>query len=146
MKCSGCQYLTHPARCLYELPEGEPVGACAWRAANPPPAPSRPPGLAGKVASATVAAVKFVAGGFRLAPPEARAERTAICGACPEQDKAAAQCTVCGCKLKAKIAMASEACPAGKWPALTVLPDMAPPPLPPTPAGAAGTPAAPASA
>ena len=41
------------------------------------------------------------------------AERKAICLACEDNDLG--RCRVCGCFLWAKIRLAKEACPAGKW-------------------------------
>lgn len=50
-----------------------------------------------------------------LAQPEIRAERMAICEECEYFAKDAVRCYKCGCKLFAKVALATEACPEGKW-------------------------------
>ncbi len=62
---------------------------------------------------------KFSASGFSTTPPDALATREATCRACPEWDAAAlngtGRCRKCGCSTWAKLRMASERCPIGKW-------------------------------
>ena len=65
------------------------------------------------------AAHRFARGGFATTPPEALAQREAICRACPEWDAQAlngtGRCRKCGCSTWAKLRMATEKCPLGKW-------------------------------
>ena len=84
---------------------------------------------------------KFARSGFATTPPEILATREATCRACPEWDAAAlnatGRCKKCGCSTWAKLRMATEACPLGKWEAISS-PSVSPVssvvnPLPPTP-------------
>lgn len=72
-----------------------------------------------KTRSAILAGTKFTASGFATTPPEILAAREATCRACPEWDAAAlngtGRCRKCGCSTWAKLRMATEACPLGKW-------------------------------
>jgi hypothetical protein len=65
------------------------------------------------------AAGRFSASGFSPTPPEILATREATCRACPEWDaealNATGRCRKCGCSTWAKLRMASERCPVGKW-------------------------------
>lgn len=65
------------------------------------------------------AAHRFARSGFAATPPEILAAREATCRACPEWDAAAlnatGRCRKCGCSTWAKIRMATESCPLGKW-------------------------------
>ena len=62
--------------------------------------------------------------GFTPTPPDILAAREAICRACPEWDAAAlnstGRCRKCGCSTWAKLRMATERCPLGKWEAVSV--------------------------
>ena len=59
------------------------------------------------------------AGGFFQTPSNIFSERKAICRACPEWDACAlngtGRCKKCGCSTWAKLRMATEKCPIGKW-------------------------------
>ena len=65
------------------------------------------------------AAHRFARAGFATTPPEALATRESTCRACPEWDAAAlnntGRCRKCGCSTWAKLRMATERCPLGKW-------------------------------
>lgn len=65
------------------------------------------------------ASYRFAQSGFSTAPPEALAAREATCRACPEWDAAAlngtGRCRICKCSTWAKLRMATERCPLGKW-------------------------------
>lgn len=69
------------------------------------------------------AAHRFARSGFAATPPETLAAREATCRACPEWDAAAlngtGRCRKCGCSTWAKLRMATEACPLGKWEAIS---------------------------
>jgi len=69
------------------------------------------------------AANRFIGSGFKSTPPEALAAREDTCRACPEWDAAAlnntGRCRKCGCSTWAKLRMATERCPLGKWEAVS---------------------------
>lgn len=69
------------------------------------------------------AAHRFARAGFATTPPEALATREATCRACPEWDATAlnstGRCRKCGCSTWAKLRMATERCPLGKWEAIS---------------------------
>jgi len=73
---------------------------------------------------ATTAAVRFARSGFTTTPPEILATREATCRACPEWDaqalNATGRCRKCGCSTWAKLRMATESCPIGKWESVSV--------------------------
>jgi hypothetical protein len=62
---------------------------------------------------------RFARSGFVATPPEILAAREATCRACPEWDaqalKGTGRCKKCGCSTWAKLRMATERCPIGKW-------------------------------
>jgi hypothetical protein len=62
---------------------------------------------------------RFANSGFSATPPEILAEREAACCACEWWDasalKGTGRCKKCGCSTWAKLRMATEKCPLGKW-------------------------------
>ena len=84
------------------------------------------PTLWDQMKSVGFAVRKFATSNFTPTPPEALATREATCKACPEWDAAAlngtGRCRKCGCSTWAKLRMATERCPIGKWDA--VAPDL----------------------
>ena len=68
------------------------------------------------------AAHRFARSGFAATPPEILADREATCRACDQWDAAAlnatGRCRKCGCSTWAKLRMATESCPLGKWKAI----------------------------
>lgn len=70
--------------------------------------------------------INWAQSGFATTPPEALAAREATCRACPEWDAAAlnntGRCRKCGCSTWAKLRMATERCPLGKWEAVPPAP------------------------
>jgi hypothetical protein len=90
-------------------------------------APATPPSLPQQAASLGKSLVNWTASGFTPTPPDILAAREATCRACPEWDatalNATGRCRKCGCSTWAKIRMASESCPLGKWEALRPAPD-----------------------
>lgn len=80
------------------------------------------PPLAPQIPTALRAVTRFARSGFATTPPEALAAREATCRACPEWDAAAlnatGRCRKCGCSTWAKLRMATERCPLGKWEAV----------------------------
>ena len=66
---------------------------------------------------------RFARSGFQTTQPEALAEREATCRSCPEWDaqalNATGRCRKCGCSTWAKLRMATERCPLGKWEAVS---------------------------
>lgn len=73
------------------------------------------------------ALVNWTASGFSPTPPDILATRKATCRACPEWDAAAlngtGRCRKCGCSTWAKLRMATERCPIGKWKAVSAAPE-----------------------
>jgi predicted Zn-ribbon and HTH transcriptional regulator len=67
---------------------------------------------------------KFSASGFKPTPPEILTERESICRSCDQWDAAAlrntGRCKKCGCSTWAKLRMATERCPLGKWETVSV--------------------------
>jgi predicted Zn-ribbon and HTH transcriptional regulator len=72
--------------------------------------------------NAGFAVSKFAASKFEPTPPDILSYRETTCKACPEWDSAAlrntGRCRKCGCSTWAKIRMATERCPLGKWEAV----------------------------
>jgi hypothetical protein len=117
---------SHPV-CLLGMYGGMPsAGLCARcveRGENTPEHAAKikatPPSLSRKAATLGKALLKWSSSGFAPTPPDALAERTEICKACPEWDAKAfnetGRCKKCGCSTWAKLRMASEKCPIDKW-------------------------------
>ena len=65
---------------------------------------------------------RFLIAGFATTQPEILAAREDTCRACTEWDAAAlnatGRCRKCGCSTWAKLRMATERCPIGKWEAV----------------------------
>ena len=84
------------------------------------------------------ATARFARSGFAATPPEILAAREATCRACDQWDAAAlnatGRCRKCGCSTWAKLRMASEACPLGKWEAISSASALPAPPREPPPA------------
>jgi hypothetical protein len=80
---------------------------------------ANPPTLQQQAASLGKSLLNWTTSGFATTPPESLAAREATCRACPEWDatalNATGRCRKCGCSTWAKIRMASERCPIGKW-------------------------------
>ena len=70
---------------------------------------------------------RFAEAGMPSVSTEALATREATCRACPEWDAAAlnntGRCRKCGCSTWAKLRMATEKCPIGKWEAVDKTPE-----------------------
>jgi hypothetical protein len=68
-------------------------------------------------------AIRFIGSKFSVTPPGVLATREATCRACPEWDATAltatGRCRKCGCSTWAKLRMATERCPLGKWEAIS---------------------------
>jgi hypothetical protein len=81
------------------------------------------PPLIRQIPTAMQAMGRFARSGFHTTPPDILAEREATCRACPEWDAAAmggtGRCRKCGCSTWAKLRMATERCPIGKWEAVS---------------------------
>ncbi len=84
------------------------------------------PSLKAQAMSLFRSARKFARSGFRLAPKAIRRDRLATCLGCDKYDSAQKRCRVCGCKNSAKVWLASDACPLGKWAAIAGAPSPAP--------------------
>ena len=70
---------------------------------------------------------KFAVSGCKQSLPEILAKRESICRACDQWDSEAfhstGRCRKCGCSTWAKLRMATERCPLGKWEAVTSVPE-----------------------
>jgi hypothetical protein len=90
-------------------------------------APATPPSLPQQAASFGKSLVNWTASGFSPTPPDILAAREATCRACTEWDAAAlnntGRCRKCGCSTWAKLRMATERCPIGKWEAAEPRPE-----------------------
>jgi hypothetical protein len=79
-----------------------------------------------QILAAMKAAGRFASSGMATPPTEILANREATCRACPEWDAAAlkgtGRCRKCGCSTWAKLRMATERCPLGKWGAFDTTP------------------------
>lgn len=84
------------------------------------------------------AAGRFIRHGAPITSPEILAEREATCRACDQWDAAAlnatGRCRKCGCSTWAKLRMATERCPLGKWEAISSASALPAPPREPPPA------------
>jgi len=82
----------------------------------------------GELKTLSASMARFARSGFAATPPEVLATREATCRACPEWDAAAlnatGRCRKCGCSTWAKLRMATERCPIGKWEAVTAAPEV----------------------
>jgi hypothetical protein len=85
-----------------------------------------PPTLPQQAASLGNSLVNWTASGFAATPPDTLATREATCRVCPEWDAAAlnktGRCRICKCSTWAKLRMATERCPLGKWGAFDTTP------------------------
>lgn len=123
-----CQYrsLSHPV-CRLGMYGGMPsAGICARcveRGENTPEHAAKikatPPSLPKQAATFGKALLNWTASGFHATPPNILATREATCRACPEWDASAigstGRCRICKCSTWAKLRMATERCPIGKW-------------------------------
>jgi hypothetical protein len=129
-----CPHITSTTReynaCGLGLYGGRPshgtCSRCIERGENTPEhaaqVKANPPSLPQQVASLGKSLVNWNTSGFTTTPPEALATREATCRACLEWDAAAlnatGRCRKCGCSTWAKLRMATERCPIGKWEAV----------------------------
>jgi hypothetical protein len=84
------------------------------------------PSLPQQAASLGKSLLNWTASGFSPTPPDILAVREATCRACPEWDDTSmaktGRCRICGCSTWAKLRMATERCPLGKWEPVTATP------------------------
>jgi hypothetical protein len=86
------------------------------------------PSIADQVANFFGAARRHVRSGLQVTPTDILADREALCRACEWWDdsalKGTGRCKKCGCSTWAKLRIATERCPIGKWePHLTSQPN-----------------------
>ena len=101
--------------CAHCISRGENTPEHAARIkANPPP-----PSLPQMATSLGGSLANFARSGFATTDAETLAAREATCKSCDLWDAAAingtGRCRKCGCSTWAKLRMASEKCPLGKW-------------------------------
>jgi len=77
-----------------------------------------------RINSAILSSINFASSGFNTTPQEILTERESICRSCDQWDAKAingtGRCKKCGCSTWAKLRMATERCPLGKWEAVSV--------------------------
>jgi hypothetical protein len=136
MTCSHATPISaHANSCGIGMHGGRPSkGTCALcidRGENTPEHAARikanPPSLPQQAASLGKSLVNWTASGFSPTPPDILAAREATCRACPEWDATAlnntGRCRICKCSTWAKLRMATERCPLGKWEAVESKPE-----------------------
>jgi len=83
------------------------------------PLPPKVPPTSVMVRSAMRSATNWIASGFQHTDPETLAVRLETCKGCefwnPQGFRGTGRCMKCGCSTWAKLRMASEKCPIGKW-------------------------------
>jgi hypothetical protein len=81
--------------------------------------PQTPPRMSQMIKTASKAVTNFARSGFATTDPKTLASREATCRGCDMWDAQAVngtgRCRKCGCATWAKLRMASEKCPLGKW-------------------------------
>lgn len=112
------------------FPPREPLALPATRVGEPNPAVREPPrtapraepalpAVADQLASAAGAVARTVlraaSGQAVLATADEQARRQAVCAACEHWRPSDARCSKCGCRTRAKLALAAESCPDGRW-------------------------------
>jgi predicted Zn-ribbon and HTH transcriptional regulator len=74
------------------------------------------------ISTFTKSSAKFAVSGFNLASKDVLEKRQSICKECDEWDSVSfngtGKCKKCGCSTWAKLRMATERCPIGKWEAV----------------------------
>ena len=77
------------------------------------------PSVGGQIKSASSAVSKFVKSGLSITPQDELDKRLSLCQTCEWWDSEAlgktGRCKKCGCSTWAKLRMATEKCPLGKW-------------------------------
>lgn len=107
-----CRGETHPRFC--QLAEAGDAAYIALLCDSPPP--SFPP-LREQAGNLAGAVGRFVASGLEVSTPEEQARRLAICRSNECGRFLDGRCRECGCRLMAKVKMATEHCPLDppKW-------------------------------
>lgn len=90
------------------------LAAARGGAAGPGAEPALPT-LADQLGNLAAAVVRNARGGAPRVDAAERAARLAICHGCDRFRKSDHRCAACGCKVKAKSALALEDCPRGYW-------------------------------
>ena len=102
----------HPIQCMRCITLG-----LSSKAKEDPPV--EPPSLPQQAANLGSSLVKWAGSGFTATDPDTLASRMDTCKACDLWDAAGmagtGRCRKCGCSTQAKLRMASEKCPLGKW-------------------------------
>jgi hypothetical protein len=128
MTCYYATFVSENANtCGLNLHGGRPSkGVCAYcisRGENTPEHAAQikanPPSATQMAANLGSSLVKWAGSGFNATDPETLASRMGTCKACDLWDAAGmagtGRCRKCGCSTQAKLRMASEKCPIGKW-------------------------------
>lgn len=125
MRAVNCQHASPSgkgiSRCALGLFNGAPTfgqctHSCDQRAPRPDFAEPQPLTIGGIVHGAAGIAKAVL--GIDAADAETAKRREAVCGACEHVTLTAGvlrRCEICGCALAAKVKIAGEKCPIGKW-------------------------------
>jgi hypothetical protein len=119
---SLCEFFAD-GRCILGYHKGKPFErncrACIAAGENNREHANRLPTFAAQIRSATSAAGRFAKSRFAQTEPDTLAVRIETCRSCDLWDAAGmrgtGRCRKCGCSTWAKLRMASEKCPIGKW-------------------------------
>ncbi len=118
----SCEFLAG-GRCALGYHGGKPHAgncrACIAAGENNQAHADRMPRFSAQVKSAAGAVARFARSGFAPTDAETLSTREETCRSCDQWDSAAingtGRCRRCGCSTWAKLRMASEQCPLGKW-------------------------------
>jgi hypothetical protein len=118
-----CEFFTDDGQCGLGYHNGNPhpgnCRACISAGENNRAHAERLPSATTQLRTAAAAASRFARSGFALADAETLASRQSVCQSCEQWDAAGlrgtGRCRKCGCSTQAKLRMASEKCPLGKW-------------------------------
>lgn len=93
-------------------------------AANKEQINTNPPPIINQLSSFAKSSINFISSGLAVTPDLEIEKRLSICSKCEFWDKEAinktGRCLKCGCSTWAKLRMATERCPIGKWEAVSV--------------------------
>lgn len=90
-------------------------GPCGGCGSPPPSIANVQPSLSHQAATATRAAARWAANGFRMASDETQSSRRSICNSCEHRDAKRDRCNICKCFLVLKLKSPKERCPISRW-------------------------------
>ena len=119
---NSCKFYTD-GKCELGYHNGKPHAgncrACIAAGENNKEFADSRPKLTAQIKSVSLAIGRFAKSGFTTVEPEVLEQRLNICKSCDLWDPTAflntGRCKKCGCSTQAKLRMATEKCPIGKW-------------------------------